>query len=1153
MSSLYNHTIRIKGLRPILWLAACVLLTYTSAEAVPVTIRLTDAGGRDFPVDGTFEDPVVVDCFVLKATVPAGAASVTIDVPANQTLYCIGAPRPGFKRGRGTKHWLDSSVSIPYGYVSGSIKFTFRDRLGAPYLPQDGRISCKSLGAGEDSYELKTHPRFSSLRVPFEPGSFRCELSVPGAIVTPQHQLVTVTNSQTSEISYTVLERDSVIDFALFDPSQSLYLGDVNSPTQVSCASTSGTSPLIFSTDVPSSGSGYLPVVGGYSYSCSIISPRGDLLWSRHSVAVEAGSSSSVSFNSSAKAATINVKLVDTLEQPLTLSPKFPAPKVTCRDRDEQAEDAYASFSPGSSEVSVPADIGRYACSIENLSGYHVSTPPSQIVSTRAGEPQDYPVVLIQNTAELAVVFTSTSGARLPVPALSSSARVECTNGEERLTASPRAGATSVMFKVAGGSTYDCLVAGFDGYADGVGSVTIGDGQFGQASIALRAKSGRLDIYNPFAQGYFFSDPTKPFFEARSTTSPLFSASLPQTEYATGATLSVVDSETYTCSAAVPGKISTAATVFVGPNGSSSANLSVLQGDSTLNLRLVDPAANVATDVRNAFVELEAISDTVRHSRPVVFKGGVASLAIKSGVPYKIRLRSSDNESEPIFYRHNGGSYYLKDPEASFQASPGESVSKDFLLAPPSASLEVFSSRNRGEVTIRPASLSAAGKSAGTIHKRLDGRGALFELPPDEYEVLFHGVGIAQKRIVLVSAGDTNRITFDEPLEDRIIKVSTTDLSPVAGPVVCNAYSASVGATQEQRGTIGGAPIYLAVSSQSSQWEVLCRGWDSVLGSLYVGRGSYSFADITNPNEVGSVEISLDFDEQTFTTSTSAQASDVIRLLVSGIVEVTAPIGAFDRKETVRLSATGAASAPATASIAPLRVFRFSATTARLEPLLSQEPISATVTLLSNYSVYGYSKRRGYVQLHQATTTQPSPAVVDVIIPADIFNEGVLVIGAMPTDPSNRAPQATPTATHTPTPTITPTPTPTPTRTPTRTPTLTPTPTPSATPSDPIQPIPSEQDTPPPPPTKLVAQSLKTFIKTKRTLVVTWLPSEGSVDSFTVKLEQNGNVVRTSSVSGRSNPTARLGNIAPGRYVVRVASVRGSSTSSWISRSVRVK
>jgi hypothetical protein len=1141
VSSLYVHTIHIRGLRPLFWLSVCLFLTFTSATAVPLTVRLINSSlDRDFPVNGLVEDPVSVECFgggaVIRATIPVGASSVTVDVPSTSPLIeCFGSPRPGFKRSRRGSRAdpypaYPCTVSIPYTYASGSINFTFRDRSGQLYIPPVGRISCKSLGTGEDSYAFKTLPARSSMRVPFEPGSYRCEVSIPGATSAPQHQLVSVMAGQTSEVSYTSPSEDSDIEFSLFDPSGSPFQDLTNPPSQISCATNAGPSPMLFSRDIPPSGSGYLRVVGGYSYACSVVSPRGDLLWSKLSVAVDIASSALVSFTSSPKAATINVKLVDSLGQAVTPSPELPSPKVLCRDLDQQAEDTRVSLPIGSSEVSVPVDVGRYACVIENLRGYHSLTSPSQGVLTQPGLPQDYPIVLIRNTATLRVGFTTRSGTPIAVPSLSTSARVDCRHGEERVGSSLKPWATSAILSLAGEGTYDCIVSGFAGYAEGIGSITVGAGELRQLPIDLREKSGRVTVSKWPSAGYFLSDPYTPFFEARSTTNSLFTTSLPGVDYGNSATMDVVDSESYTCAVADPGGITSTATVFVGPNGSASADLTVLHGDSTLHLRLIESVGNVLTDVRNAFVELEALSDGVRHTRPVVFKDGIASLAIKSGVSYKVRLKSSDNESEPFLNRHGGGSYYVKNAEASFLARAGELVSKDFLVAPPSASIEVFSSRNRGQVTIRPASFSGAGKLSGLVRKNLGEHGAHFELPEDVYEVLFHdaGASIAQKRIVSLRAGDAIGITFEEPREDRIIKVSAIDLAPISGPLTCNAYSRSGGATQEQRGVIGGAPLYIPVSSQSSQWEVFCRGWDEVAAIPLVGRGSYSFADITNSNEIGVVEIALQREGSLLQATSVAQASSVIRLSIPGVVEVAAPIGAFAWKETVRLSVTEAASAPATEAVEPTQVLRFSATTARLEPLLSQEPISARVSLVSNYSIYGYSKRRGYFPLYQATDSGTPPVAVDVVIPADIFNEGVLVVGTSPTRNSNRGPIAAPT----PSPTA---------------------PTTPSAPTPPSQPIPSGYNARPLPPTQLQAQSLKTFVKAKRTLLLTWVPSQGSVDSFTVRLERNGSVVRRSSVSARSNPTARFGHISPGKYVVRVASISGASTSPWISKSVRVR
>jgi hypothetical protein len=255
--------------------------------------------------------------------------------------------------------------------------------------------------------------------------------------------------------------------------------------------------------------------------------------------------------------------------------------------------------------------------------------------------------------------------------------------------------------------------------------------------------------------------------------------------------------------------------------------------------------------------------------------------------------------------------------------------------------------------------------------------------------------------------------------------------------------------------------------------------------------------------------------------SATAPSDSPILVPVRDDTSLVAERGTFPANKVVTVEVHNKAGAPETEDIIPAEVFKFGAKDQSDSTVIATKDVTFQLKLGSNQKVYAYHPASGYTELQQAPGVNSRHSVVStsaaysVVVPKDVFNEGVIVITGVNTDSEQ------------------------------------PTPVPS-------QPTPGGgSDTPAPTPqapTHLKLSSKKDPKTKKFSLTISWKAPTGSVTSYKVQLMSGGKVKKTVSVpAGGSSPKTSITKLGAGSYTIKVQALNQGATSANLSKSIKLK
>ncbi|MEY4700397.1 MAG: hypothetical protein RL326_584 [Pseudomonadota bacterium] len=1088
-------------------LTSIATLVFSAVQAhatTTITVELRDENGNLFPT-AAGENPVYVSCpdgvsmTPPQGTFYVGDSSATINVNPDVTYFCFASSRKGYKQNILPAVTLSSggtrALTVTYTHLTQSINANLVDQNGAPFLAPQARLSCGNLS---DDFA----PNSSSHSLLVDSGENSCSISnLSGYMTMPQSFPVSLIEGVDQTITFTVHEMAASLTVNFRDANGNPIVATMDGAPQASCVSDLNGEVIEFS-GVASLGQSFttFDVLGGRTYDCTI-SPVFQYQGGAVSVAVGTNENKAITYSLGLRAAPLKIKITDANGTPITIPAGSGPVPVNCEDNDDGTNSVAGEIPEGASEVILLTSPGRYTCWAETFAGYRVRNLP-KTVFTKNDITAEYAIIADMADSTLTINFFDENGAVLTVPTNpdGNTPQVYCVGSKGYLTKFLTPGDTSTSINLIGGGTYRCSAVGFYGYLDTTTSVSIDVAQSKTISITKPALNANIEVS-------IVDEAQNPLLSPQTMSADLFSPTRGGTYFSknirSGFSSTVVQAlggATYDARVFTGlGFPSTVGSVTAPLSGAASVQVQKLPTDATLTLRLVDSNGAVVSGLRNLQAYFFALSSTLDHSVPVYFVNGVATAKLRGGVPYTVFYNPSG--TSPRFYNllvAGAEKYFFPEQMSRFTAPAGQSSTQDIRVYRADATLTVNSSLGRGWIGIYPKSISTNSFIGADFRK--GNTSVTVPIPAGSHYVVYDGGGgaVAERREINVSPGGTVTLSFNPPIADLNVGVTTSSPSGAGGYLQCNAYHDGF-SVYNTEGEIEGSPAYVPLTSTYRDWTIACQGWNETTNKMYAGKVSYTMPNPLPQSASDSVNVPLSEKGELFSSKATGSTNSDIVVPVQGASALIAPAGTFDANKVLTLEVTNKASAPETKEITPKTVLKLSAKDANESTSEAKGPVQLQLTLTPSQQVYSYRNTTGYIPFRTTSAARSEEARVGALssytieLSKEVFNEGVIVITGDD---------------------------------------LGGTPTPETPTSAPRQP-------------KNLRVASKKVGRT-HSIVATWANPSDDASSYSVSLIHKGRVIKTVNVSATRRLSATFSHLRAGTFQVRVRAVnaKGRSTAA---------
>lgn len=1089
------------------------------AQTGSITIELRDSGGLLFPI-APGESAVNIECHTedysstKNGQITAGDSSHTFTVDADRTYYCeamtngTGYTRGGYKQNSlpptSVANGQAKTLIVTYTALQQNLTVNLVDRNGAAYVTTSGSFSC----LGKPNVSKSFASGSSSATVPVGDGNLECSLNISGTMAVPSTIYSTITATQDETIEFSVYPTDASLTVSVVDENLNPVVMTPSQRARVTCTGNIGGERVDFGGTIASGQSSKtFGVVGGFTYSCNVSAVKA-FRQQTASVLVGVGETKTLQVGVLAKTSPMTVQLVNPQGTPVAVPVGNGDVSVSCSDRGSISGGGSGTIAEGDSEATFLVSQGLVTCSLPGVSGYYVRPDYGKSVFTSPSTTALYQFVVEPLNSSIVVHFVDQEGNPISVPAQSPDAWVRCIGPRGDPWASPSEGDSSATFTVVGGDTYRCQVSGFNGYMNGAASIAVGDGETKTVNVSLTRLDATLNVNvldtdgNPLnvesGLGGIITAPSNRLFQ--------FFFDIPA--FASSTTAKVVGGKTYEVSGEINELTSTnVGTVTVPSNGTASTTLNITTPSAgTATFRLVDQDGNVVSGARNVGVWNR------------YFMHGVATVSIRSGVTSKFYVGFEGSNAIDGLTKVGADYYFIREPYGEISVTSGGTVIRDIPLYRANATLTVSATTQRGSVKILPASPRAD----GAMYAALDNGSVSIPVPAGHYEVVYSGAGrIPERKLISISEGETKALSFDAPIADLSLETFVTAPGNPSGGVLCSAYAPGGFIVGDQEGEIGGTGLPIAITSSYNAWKVSCQSWSDATGKRYSGSATYVVPDPLPTSHVDTITVAMQQNGSIVSQSATASSDSPILVPVRDDTSLVAGSGTFPANKVVTVAVHNKAGAPETEEIVPTEVFKFAAKDQSDSTVTATKDVSFQLKLGGNQKVYAYHPTSGYTELQRTAGVNSrsgsisTSAAYSVVVPKDIFNEGVIVITGVNTDSE--------------------TPTPTPSQ-----------PTPGTGSDTPVQ--------TPTAPTQLKLSSKKDPKTRKFSLAISWKAPSGTVTSYRVQLVSAGTVKKTVSVpAGGASPKTSITKLVAGSYSVKVQALNQNAASASVSKSIKLK
>lgn len=1095
-------------------LAGLFVLPHGAYAATTITVELRDANGNLFP-RAAGETMYVVCSDHISMTPPQGApsvgeSSVTLTVSADTTYFCSAYDREGYKRS------LLPAVSVPsggsqtltetYTPLTQNVHVNLVDSNGTPFLAPQAHLSCSSsYGGFYDDFS----PNSSSHSMPIDTDQYSCSISnVPGYMAIPQSFSVSFVPGVDQNISFTMHEVSSSLTVNFFDGNGNPVMGSLNESIAISCATDLDGERIEFGGYASNGqGSATFDVLGGRTYDCTV-NPIYQLQLGEFSVTVGSSENKTFNFTFGAKTAPLKIKAIDANGAPISVPVGQGAVPVSCEDTNTWGRSASGEIPEGASEVTILTTPGRYYCYLESFPGYMIRSV-ARTVFTKNDITAEYNFVGDAADSVLTINVLDGNGAPLPAPAgydnWIPSVMCEGSKGSYNKTLTP--GDTSASFSVIGGGSYRCSVSGFYGYLDASTTVVVDPAQ--SKTIAVTKPSLSADVTVSIVD-----EVNNPVLSMQNMQAYLISATQSSLNFFenissgfSSAVIKALGGVTYDAHMYVGSGIPISVASVTAPvSGATSVQVHTLPTDATLTLRLVDSNGVVVSGLRNLQAQLGAYSSSIDHSLAVSFVNGIATAKLMGGVTY-MSFYNSTGAGASVENLYTAGSYRYFFPEqmSRFTVPSGQSVTQDITVYRADATLTVNSPLGRGFIGVVPRSISARNAIGASF--RGGATSVTVPIPAGSHYVVYDAGGgtVPERREINVSPGGNATVSFNPPVADLNVGVTTSAPGGAGGVVRCNAYHDDF-SVYNTEGVIEGSPAYVPLTSTYRDWTIACQGWNETTNKIYGGKVAYTVPDPLPQLALDSVNVALSENGEIFSSTATGSSNSDIVVPVQGASALVAPAGTFDANKLLTLQVTNKASAPETKDVVPTTVLKLSAKDSNNGDVAANSGVELQLALGASQEVYSYSNSTGYSRFNKTAAAKAAGVRVSALnsytiqVPKDVFNQGVVVItGSALSDPGA-------------------------------------TPTPD---------IPSKV---PPKPRNLKLASKRTG--RSQSIVATWSKSSEEVSSYSVYLIHAGKVVKKITVPASRRPKAVFSGLRAGTFLVRVRARNARGGSAAVLREI---
>lgn len=426
----------------------------------------------------------------------------------------------------------------------------------------------------------------------------------------------------------------------------------------------------------------------------------------------------------------------------------------------------------------------------------------------------------------------------------------------------------------------------------------------GQAVPAPNDGYGSASCYNSDWTRYFWGDITP----GQST-----------------AAVSVVGPDTYTCSVWIDGFASDEVTALVGDGATVNKNVTVLEADSTIRVKLVDENGNRLTDVTSfsAYANSTLNADGEQYWGSYAWEdgsNGLANLEVVDGFTYEVGVwvnnDSGSGISSTALYTATTGTQYIQNYNMqTVVADNSQTRIVEVELQEADAEINVTVLDSDGTpaeyawVSAEENGVQGWGSYIGDVTNS-NGEVTLAVAGDKTYNVAAYPMGAydgttlpPRDREVRVAENGSKSITMRSLVSDWTVNISAdTDDSTDLDYVWCHVYSPSLG-VETFADLVSGSGSAGIISDNS--WWIGCQGYALGNGGdgTFYRSADTQYTSGTREGGSGSVEVTLSeageyYEEQTFSFSAT---SDTTLELQDGST-LTVPANSIDSSGTVTIT-----------------------------------------------------------------------------------------------------------------------------------------------------------------------------------------------------------------------------------------------------------